>query len=85
MTDTMRYAGTGVTRYGGKIDGDSGNYGWHVRFDANDDGYVGISQYDGQTLTDRVLLSPNQVRALVTFVGKRSAGRARSEEGDTNG
>lgn len=38
-----------------------------VRFDMID-GYLGINQYDDGALTDRVLLSPDQVAKLFRFV-----------------
>jgi hypothetical protein len=38
-------------------------YAWTVIFDQSGDGYLGVSQN-----TDRVLLSPAQVRALLAFV-----------------
>lgn len=60
----------GDTVYSTKVPGARGNYEWPVRFDKSD-GYVGINQYDGDKLTDRVLLSAKQVRELIAFVGKR--------------
>lgn len=65
-----------LTRYSEKIDGDQGNYGWQARFDVSDNGYLGINQYEAGGLTDRILLSPGQVRALLEFVGKPKAKRA---------
>lgn len=59
------------TRYSEKIKGDRRNYDWLARFDMTG-GYLGITQLDGETVTDRVLLSPAQVKELLDFVGKRS-------------
>ncbi len=59
--------GADDTKYSDKIDGDRGNYGWPVRFDKTGRGYLGITQFDGETVKDRVLLSPKQVKALITF------------------
>jgi hypothetical protein len=60
-----------VTTYSEKIKGNPGNYGWQVRFDLAD-GYLGITQFDGETVKDRVLLSPAQIRELVNFTaGKK--------------
>lgn len=56
----------GTTVYGEKIKGARGNYNWPVRFDVTD-GYLGVTQYDGDTVKDRVLLSPAQVRELLKF------------------
>lgn len=59
------------TVYGDKIDGDEGNYRWTVRFDKNKAGYVGITQWEGTDVKDRVLLSPEQVRELRIFLKER--------------
>lgn len=56
----------GHTYYSKKVKGAQGNYDWPVRFDRTD-GYIGVNQYDGEALKDRVLLSPAQVRELVKF------------------
>jgi len=53
--------------YSEKIEGTRGNYHWPVRFDYHG-GFVGIDQWDGDKITDRVLLSPVQVKALISFV-----------------
>lgn len=58
---------TGLTTYSEKINGNPGNHGWLVGFDVTD-GYLGITQFDGNTVGDRVLLSPTQVKELVRFV-----------------
>ena len=55
-------------RYSGMIAGNAGNYKLAVRFDEGC-GYVGINQLDGNgRLSDRILLSPAQVQALISFV-----------------
>ena len=59
----------GATTYSGVVNGDAQNHKLPVRFDVTD-GYVGISQYDGTLVADRVLLSPKQVQALVQFMRK---------------
>jgi hypothetical protein len=64
------------TRYSEKIEGDHGNYGWQTRFDISDNGYLGINQYEAGGLTDRILLSPNQVRELIEFVCRPKTKRA---------
>jgi hypothetical protein len=56
------------TTYSDLIDGDSGNHDQPVRFDKTA-GYIGIAQWEsGGKLTDRVLLSPAQMKALREFV-----------------
>jgi len=62
----------GRTYYGEKIKGTAGNYDWQVRFDLTD-GYLGINQYEGETLKERVLLSPAQVRQFVEFVAEKKS------------
>lgn len=59
------------TRYSEKIKGDKRNYDWLARFDMTG-GYLGITQLEGETVKDRVLLSPAQVKELLDFVGKRN-------------
>ena len=54
-----------------KIAGDKSNYQWGARFDVTGRGYVGITQFDGGVVKDRVLLSPKQVSELVAFVGRK--------------
>ena len=57
----------GITRYSQEVPGDEHNHGFICRFDVTD-GYVGISQSDdGKRWSDRVLLSPKQLRALIRF------------------
>ena len=59
----------GITTYSEKIPGTRGNFGWSVRFDKAD-GFLGISQYKPEI--DRVLLSRQQVKALLLFVEGRT-------------
>jgi hypothetical protein len=66
------------TKYSQKIAGAKGNYDWSVRFDKTGDGFVGISQFDGERIKDRILLSPQQMRALAAFAAPLS--KARSTE-----
>jgi len=61
----------GVTQYSTKIEGTWGNYNWPVSFDISN-GFVGINQYEGETIKDRILLSPLQVQEFIAFV-KRQA------------
>ena len=64
-----------ITTYSDKIPGEHGNYGWSVRFDntgpadyIHEPGYIGIIQYDEHgNLKERVLLSPDQMEALIKF------------------
>lgn len=60
-----------TTKYSERVKGDRGNFEQAVRFDVTR-GYVGITQLDidGVTVNDRVLLSPAQFKALVSFAGK---------------
>lgn len=67
--------GTGRTHYSEKIEGNRGNHNFQARFDLSD-GYLGITQWDGESLTDRVLLTPKQVQELIEFVGKKKPARA---------
>ena len=67
---------TGLTTYSEKIKGSPGNYGWEARFDLTDNEYLGITQFDGETVKDRVLLSPAQVKELVNFVSGKKTARA---------
>jgi hypothetical protein len=48
--------------------GNESNYDQQVRFD-NTGGYLGITQY-GDSL-QRVLLTPQQVKRLTAFIGKK--------------
>ena len=73
MSDTYELD---ITNYSEMIAGDKGNYDWAVRFDNtgphnHDQGYIGITQYDGHgKLKERVLLSPDQVQAFRKFLYK---------------
>jgi hypothetical protein len=55
------------TKYSDKVAGDKGNYNWDVRFDLTEGKYLGITQYDGDVVKDRVLLTLKQVKALIAF------------------
>jgi len=65
----------GRTDYSEKIKGSPRNYNWAVRFDLTD-GYLGITQFDGEAVKDRVLLSPSQVRDLLNFAAGKKAKQA---------
>ena len=67
MKATMR---DGVTTYSEIAEGNDGNHRRAVCFDSTD-GYVGITQKDGDAWRNRVLLSPAQVEALKAFLVKR--------------
>lgn len=57
-----------LTRESEPVAGARGNWHWPVRYDLTS-GYLGITQYETDgAVKDRVLLSPDQVRALVAFV-----------------
>ena len=58
------------TKYSEKIEGDRGNYRLQVRFDLTGRKYLGITQFDGKEVKDRVLLSPKQVDELRNFLGR---------------
>jgi len=53
--------------YSKQIKGARGNHRLPVRFDKTD-GYIGIRQIENGRVSDRVLLSPAQMRALIKFV-----------------
>ena len=61
----------GLTDYSERIQGEIRNHERAVRFDYTD-GFVGINAYEGNAsdaaLTDRILLSPGQWKAIVAFV-----------------
>ena len=63
-------ARNGTTTYSDKVKGDRGNYSWIARFDLTD-GYLGITQFDGEAVKDRVLLSPAQLQELLDFIGNK--------------
>lgn len=56
----------GEIDYSDKVKGDRGNFDQSVKFDKQD-GYIGITQYEGDSVRDRVLLSPKQFEALRRF------------------
>lgn len=65
--------------YSDKLKGDKRNYNWEAQYDLSG-AYLGISQWHpdnpkGQQV-ERVLLSPEQVKGLVKFLGKYDAARA---------
>lgn len=66
---------TGRTEYSKPVEGDRGNYKWSARFDMTSGRYLGITQYEGDAVKDRVLLSPAQVDELVKFVATRRVKR----------
>jgi hypothetical protein len=68
-------ARNGTTTYSEKVKGARGNHGWLARFDLTD-GYLGITQFDGEMVKDRVLLSPEQVQELLDFIGQKKMRRA---------
>lgn len=67
------------TRYGAVIQGNPANHKRAVRFDYSPRGYIGITAYevDG-SVDDRVLLTPQQMKALIVFAksrGRTTAGK----------
>lgn len=71
----LRKTRNGKIDYSADVAGDAGNFNSSVRFDLTG-GYVGITQredYDG--CVERVLLTPEQVRALIRFVAVKHAKR----------
>jgi hypothetical protein len=59
------------TYYSDEVAGARGNYNWPVTYDVTG-GYVGITQKaDDGTVKDRVLLSPEQVKALTEFLAQQ--------------
>lgn len=67
-TVLKRAADVGYTVYSDEMAGDDGNYDWSIRVDYTARGYVGITQYEGGCVKDRVLLTEAQWRAAVRFV-----------------
>lgn len=61
----------GQTRYSEKIAGVRGNHNQSARYDLTG-GYLGITQTDGEVVTDRVLLSPKQVEELAKFISRKA-------------
>ncbi|KKL04119.1 hypothetical protein LCGC14_2619270 [marine sediment metagenome] len=65
-----------LTTYSSKIPGDKGNYDWECSFDKTGKGgsvrgYLGITTFEGGTIKDRILLSPDQVQELAKFIKTR--------------
>lgn len=58
-----------ITTYSDLVPGDRGNYDLPVCFDRTGK-YIGITQLNGDTVSNRILLSPKQVRELLAFLGK---------------
>lgn len=56
----------GITTYSEKIKGEPRNHDRPARFDLTD-GFLGITQNCGIEI-DRVLLSPKQIRELISFI-----------------
>ena len=65
----------GRTEYSERVEGNRGNHNFGARFDMSD-GYLGITQFDGDAIPDRVLLSPRQVQELLAFIDKMKTRRA---------
>lgn len=65
----------GRTRYSDTIKGSRGNFDWLARFDLTN-GHLGITQFEGDAVKDRVLLSPAQVQELLNFISKKKTNRA---------
>lgn len=61
--------------YSLEIEGDKRNFNWSARFDYHG-GYVGIGQEHEVNVFERVLLSPNQVKALIQFISNPNAERS---------
>ncbi len=57
----------GRTRYSRTFKGCKANYKWPVSFDVTD-GFLGISQKSFGGMTERILLSPSQYKALLQFM-----------------
>lgn len=63
--------GADETKYSKRIEGDRGNHRQAARFDLTGRRYLGITQFDGDRICDRVLLSPEQVESLLAFIGRK--------------
>lgn len=61
----------GEIEYSDKVQGDAQNFNQSVKFDKQE-GYIGIIQYDGDAVRDRVLLSPKQLKALISFAASEA-------------
>lgn len=66
--------------YSEMIKGDRGNHECPARFDLTG-GYLGITQIGDGQVKDRVLLSPNQVKELTDFIGRKGRRRERGAAG----
>lgn len=62
------------TKYSDSVKGDKGNHNQDARFDLSG-GYLGVTQWDGDKVTDRVLLTPKQVTEMAAFVEANKARR----------
>jgi len=70
MSGLSNLVGRGITDYSDRVPGETRNHDHACSFDVTD-GFVGITQYDTADptrVTDRVLLSPAQFRALLDFL-----------------
>lgn len=61
----------GETVYSETVKGHARNWRRDARFDKTD-GFIGISMFEDGKCDDRVLLSPQQIRELFKFVGRRA-------------
>lgn len=66
----MAKAENGTTIYSDEVTGSRENHNMPVRFDLTD-GCLGITQMNGTSGLDRVLLTPLQLKALREFVDRR--------------
>lgn len=64
----------GQTRYSDKIEGNRGNFNWSAKYDLTN-GYLGLTQAEGDEVKDRVLLSPAQVKELTEFIERKGRSR----------
>lgn len=55
--------------YSPKIPGEKGNHNLSVSFDQTRK-FIGITQFDEDGVSDRVLLSPTQAQKLVRFINQ---------------
>lgn len=68
MTKAAKQKDDGVTYYSDELVGDRGNYWWSARYDVTR-GHLGISQTTEKGRpTERVLLSPYQIKELKKFL-----------------
>lgn len=74
------------TRYSNEIEGSDGNYHWPARFRKHTGGYIGIDQTHDSGKIESVLLSPSQVRALMTFIHPgKTAKKRKASKGKAKG